>query len=117
MKNKNLFIIGAVVLAAFFFFKKKKTVTPPPPPVPLLPVDNNLHPVDMLPKGPIYPGGLTEGMRVMADNDLTQLILLDGKKYGLTFEQWGSRGYDAYTTINSNILDQVPYGGTYNAGI
>jgi len=115
MKNKNLLIIGAVVIAAFFFFKKKKTVTilPPPPPPPV----DNKFPIDMLPNKPIYPGGLTEGMRVLADNGNEQQILQNGKVYGLTLEQWAERGYDAPTVVSSNILDQIPYGGVYNSGL
>jgi hypothetical protein len=116
MKNKNLLIIGAVVLAAFFFFKKKKTVSilPPPPPPP--PVDN-LFPIDMLPDRTSYPGGLIEGMRVLADNGVEQQILQDGKIYGLTLAQWAERGYDAPTVVSSNILNQIPYGGVYNSGL
>lgn len=115
MKNKNLLIIGAVVIAAFFFFKKKKTVTilPPPPPPPV----DNKFPIDMLPNKPIYPGGLTEGMRVLADNGNEQQILQNGKVYGLTLEQWAQRGYDAPTVVSSNILDQISYGGVYNSGL
>jgi len=115
MKNNNLLIIGAVVIAAFFLFKKKKTVTilPPPPPPPV----DNKFPIDMLPNKPIYPGGLTEGMRVLADNGVEQQILQNGKVYGLTLEQWAQRGYDAPTVVSSNILDQIPYGGVYNSGL
>lgn len=118
MKNKNLLIIGAVVIAAFFFFKKKKTVSilPPPPPPPPPPVDN-LFSIDMLPDRTSYPGGLTEGMRVLADNGNEQQILQDGKIYGLTLEQWVERGYDAPTVVSSYILDQIPYGGVYNSGL
>ena len=120
MKNKNLLIIGAVVIAAFFFFKKKKAVAilpPPPPPSPILPPVDNKFPIDMLPDRTSYPGGLTEGMRVLADNGNEQQILQDGKIYGLTLEQWAARGYDAPTIVSSNILDQIPYGGVYNSGL
>ena len=118
MKNKNLLIIGAVIIAAFFFLRKKKTVSilPPSPSLPLPPVDT-LFPIDMLPDRPIYPGGLTEGMRVLADNGVEQQILQDGKIYGLTLAQWAERGYDAPTIVSSNILDQIPYGGVYNSGL
>jgi hypothetical protein len=116
MKNKNLLIIGAVVIAAFFFFKKKKTTATIPPPPPPSPVDN-LFPIDMLPQKPTYPGGLTEGMRVLADNGNEQQILEDGKVWGLTYDQWAARGFDAWTTVNSNILNQIPYGGVYKGGI
>jgi len=120
MKNKNLLIIGAVVIAAFFFFKKKKAnaiTPPPPPPSPILPPVDNKFPIDMLLDRPTYPGGLTEGMRVLADNGNEQQILQDGKIYGLTLAQWAERGYDAPTIVNSNILDQIPYGGVYNSGL
>jgi hypothetical protein len=133
MKNKNLLIIGAVVIAAFFFFKKKKTapvlpvgptgpvlndgdkMPPPPPPPP----NDRLFPIDMLPKYNTYtyPGGLTEGMRVKADNGDEQQILEDGKLWGLTYDQWAARGFDAWTTVSSNILNEIPYGGVYNYGI
>ena len=116
MKNKNLLIIGAVVIAAFFFFKKKKTTSILPPPPPPLPVDN-LFPIDMLPQRPTYPGGLTEGMRVLADNGNEQQILEDGKIWGLTLDQWAQRGYDAPTIVSSTILNQIPYGGVYNSGL
>jgi len=120
MKNKNLLIIGAVIIAAFFFFKKKKAVAilpPLPPPSPILPPVDNKFPIDMLPDRPTYPGGLTEGMRVLADNGVEQQILQDGKIYGLTLAQWAARGYDAPTIVSSNILDQIPYGGVYNSGL
>jgi hypothetical protein len=118
MKNKNLLIIGAVVIAAFFFFKKKKTVAILPlPPSPILPPVDNKFPIDMLPNKATYPGGLTEGMRVLADNGVEQQILQDGKIYGLTLAQWAERGYDAPTIVSSNILDQIPYGGVYNSGL
>jgi hypothetical protein len=131
MKNKNLLIIGAVVIAAFFFFKKKKTapvlpvgptgpvlndgdkVLPPPPPPP----NDRLFPIDMLPTYNNYPGGLTEGMRVLADNGNEQQILENGYVWGLTYDQWAQRGFDSPTVVSSNILNQIPYGGTYNAGI
>ena len=114
MKNKNLLIIGAVVLAAFFFFKKKKPNAILPPPQPLTPVDNKFT-IDMLEIKATYPGGLTEGMRVIADNGVEQQILQDGKIYGLTYDQWAMRGFDAATVVSSNILDQIPYGGVYNS--
>ena len=116
MKNKNLLIIGAVVIAAFFFFKKKKTTTIIPPLPEPAPVDN-LFPIDMLAQKPTYPAGLTEGMRVLADNGVEQQILEDGKIWGLTLDQWAMRGYDAPTVISSNILNQIPYGGVYQGGI
>jgi hypothetical protein len=132
MKNKNLLIIGAVVIAAFFFFKKKKTTTttttsptnpvlndgdkmpPPPPPPP----NDRLFPIDMLPKYNqyTYPAGLTEGMRVLADNGVEQQILENGKVWGLTYEQWAARGFDAATVVSADILNQIPYGGVYNYG-
>lgn len=120
MKNKNLLIIGVVVIAAFFFFKKKKATAitpPPPPPSPILPPVDNKFPIDMLPDRPTYPGGLTEGMRVLADNGNEQQILEDGKIWGLTLAQWAERGYDAPTIVSSNILNQIPYGGVYNSGL
>jgi hypothetical protein len=134
MKNKNLLIIGAVVIAAFFFFKKKKTATiaptgptgptgpvlndndkTPPPPPPPPPPNDRLFPIDMLPKftSNNYPGGLVDGMRVKADNGDEQQILEDGKLWGLTYDQWAARGFDAWTTVNSDILNQIPYGGVY----
>jgi len=118
MKNKNLLIIGAVLIAAFFFFKKKKTIPilPPPPPPPPPPVDNKF-PINMLAEKPTYPGGLTEGMRVMPDNFAEQQILENGKRFGLTYDQWAMRGFDSYVTVSSNILDQIPYGGVYNSGL
>jgi hypothetical protein len=131
MKNKNLLIIGAVVIAAFFFLKKKKkaTIAPiepmnpvlndgdkmPPPPPP----NDRLFPIDMLPEynSYTYPAGLTEGMRVKADNGDEQQILENGKLWGLTYDQWAARGFDAWTTVNSNILIQIPYGGVYQGGM
>ena len=136
MKNKNLLIIGAVVIAALFFFKKKKTATiapagpmgptgpvlnnndkmPPPPPPP--PPPNDRFPKDMLPifSSNNYPGGLTEGMRVLADDGVEQQLLENGFIWGLTYDQWARRGFDAATVVSSDILNQIPYGGTYNAG-
>jgi hypothetical protein len=85
---------------------------------PILPIKSDqLYARDMLPNSNynIYPGGLSEGMRVMADNDPTQLILENGKKWELTNEQLQMRGYDFYVTVNSNILNQIPFGGIYNS--
>lgn len=127
MKNKNLLIIGAVVIAAFFFFKKKKTTTTNGNPIlptdggsPVLPSgDFNLHPIDMLADtvSNSYPSGITEGMRVVADNDATQYIIENGKKWGLTYDQWAQRGFDSYTVLRSDILNLIPDGGLYNNGI
>jgi hypothetical protein len=118
MKNKNLLIIGAVVIAAFFLFKKKKTaaILPTSPILPPPPIDNKF-PIDMLPQRPTYPGGLIEGMRVVADNGQEQQILIDGKIYGFTYDQWAQRGFDAATVVSSDILNQIPYGGVYNSGL
>jgi len=129
MKNKNLLIIGAVIIAAIFFFKKKKAkeVLPVGPTGPVLndgdkmpppPPNDRLYPIDMLPKNNTYtyPGGLTEGMRVLADNGVEQQLLENGFVWGLTYDQWAQRGFDAATVVSSSILDQIPYGGTYNAG-
>ena len=127
MKNKNLLIIGAVVIAAFFFFKKKKTTTTNGNPIlptdggsPVLPSgDFNLHPIDILADtvSNSYPSGITEGMRVVADNDATQYIIENGKKWGLTYDQWAQRGFDSYTVLRSDILNLIPDGGLYNNGI
>jgi hypothetical protein len=127
MKNKKILIIGALVIAAIFFLKKKKTTTTNGNPIlpadkgnPILPSgDLNLHPIDMLADtiSNSYPSGVTEGMRVVADNDATQYIIQNGKKFGLTYDQWAQRGFDAYTVLRSDILDLVPYGGLYNNGI
>jgi hypothetical protein len=117
MKNKNLLIIGAVVIAAFFFFKKKKTVAilPPPPPLPA-PVDNKF-PIDMLPIPQFftYPDGIYEGMRAQGFD--TQYLIQNGKKYGITFDQWQSRGFDAGIIVDQIKLDQIPDGGLYNMSI
>jgi len=125
MKNKNLLIIGAVIIAAIFFLKKKKSTTKNNNPI--LPANNgnpvllndggNLHPNDPLPDKYNYPNGIIEGMRVIADNDATQYIIENGKKYGLTYDQWQQRGFDAYTVLRSDILDLIPDGGIYNNGL
>jgi hypothetical protein len=113
MKNKNLLIIGAVVIAAFFLFKKKKVVTilPPPPPPPL----DNLHPIDMLENKFNYPNGIYEGMRAQGFD--TQYLIQDGKKYGITFQQWQERGFDAGIPVDQSILNLIPDGGLYNNGL
>jgi len=127
MKNKNLLIIGAVIIAAIFIFKKakdKKKLTNNDNPIlpangnPVLLNDGgNLHPNDPLPDKYNYPNGIIEGMRVIADNDATQYIIENGKKYGLTYDQWQQRGFDAYTVLRSDILDLIPDGGLYNNGL
>ena len=122
MKNKNLLIIGAVIIAAFFFFKKKKATAilpPPPPPSPTLPpppIDNKF-PIDMLeiPQTFSYPEGIYEGMRAVGFD--TQYLIQDGKKYGITFEQWQSRGFDPGISVDQFKLDQIPDGGLYNMSI
>jgi hypothetical protein len=113
MKNKNLLIIGAVVIAAFFLFKKKKIVTilPPPPPQPL----DNLHPNDMLENKFSYPNGIYEGMRAQGFD--TQYLIQDGKKYGITFQQWQEKGFDAGIPVDQSILNLIPDGGLYNNGL
>jgi hypothetical protein len=60
-----------------------------------------------------YPGGLVDGMRVLADNGVEQQILEDGKIWGLTYDQWAARGFDAATVVSADILNQIPYGGVY----
>ena len=98
MKNKNLLIIGAVVIAAIFFLKRKKTMS--------LPEVKN--PVDMLPKF-LYPKGIVEGMRAQGID--TQYLIMDGKKYGITYAQWEARGFDPGTPIDQSILNLIPDGG------
>ena len=118
MKNKNLLIIGAVVIAAFFFFKKKKTaaILPTSPILPPPPVDNKF-PIDMLEIQQTfsYPEGIYEGMRAVGFD--TQYLIQNGKKYGITFEQWQSRGFDPGISVDQFKLDQVPDGGLYNMSI
>jgi hypothetical protein len=112
MKNKNLLIIGAVILVAFFLFKKKKQVAilPPPPPG-----GNNLHPLDMLENKFTYPNGIYEGMRAQGFD--TQYLIQDGKKYGITFQQWQERGFDPGIIVDQSILNLIPDGGLYNNGL
>jgi len=113
MKNKNYLIIGAVILAAFFFFKKKKTVTilPPPPP----PGGGDLHPIDMLENKFSYPNGIYEGMRAQGFD--TQYLIQNGKKFGITFQQWQERGFDPGVVVDQSILNLIPDGGLYNNGL
>lgn len=99
MKNKNLLIIGAVLIAAIFFLKRKKK------PMPLPEVKN---PVNMLPEF-LYPKGIFEGMRAQGLD--TQYLIMDGKKYGITYGQWEARGFDQGTPIDQSILNLIPDGG------
>ena len=104
MKKSNYIIIGALVIAAFLFFKNKsaKKIVDVPTPKPLF----------------VYPVGISEGMRVVASNgDGTQFLIENGKKYGITLEQWTARGFDPYIVIDSKILDLVPNGGLLNNGL
>lgn len=118
MKNKNLLIIGAVVIAAFFLFKKKKTaaILPTLPILPPPPVDNKF-PIDMLPTPQFftYPDGIYEGMRAVGFD--TQYLIQNGKKYGITYEQWQSRGFDPGIIVDQFKLDLIPDGGLYNMSI
>ena len=118
MKNKNLLIIGAVVVAAFFFFKKKKTaaILPTLPILPPPPIDNKF-PIDMLPTPQFftYPDGIYEGMRAVGLD--TQYLIQNGKKYGITYEQWQSRGFDPGIIVDQFKLDLIPDGGLYNMSI
>ena len=90
MKNKNLLIIGAIVIAAIFIFKKPKDKTKlTSDGNPILPNDNinpvlpsgdiNLHPIDMIAKETTftYPNGIYEGMRAQGFD--TQYLIQDGK--------------------------------------
>jgi hypothetical protein len=40
-----------------------------------------------------------------------------GKKYGITLEQWIARGYDPYIVIEQRIIDLIPSGGILNNGM
>lgn len=114
MKNKNYLIIGAVILAAFFFFKKKKTITLLPPSLPL-PGENDFYPIDMIADKFTYPNGIYEGMRAQGFD--TQYLIQDGKKFGITFEQWQDRGFDSGVVVDQSILNLIPDGGLYNNGL
>jgi hypothetical protein len=118
MKNKNLLIIGAVIVAAFFFFKKKKTaaILPTSPILPPPPIDNKF-PIDMLPTPQFftYPDGIYEGMRAVGFD--TQYLIQNGKKYGISYEQWQSRGFDPGIIVDQFKLDLIPDGGLYNMSI
>lgn len=118
MENKNLLIIGAVVVAAFFFFKKKKTaaILPTSPILPPPPTDNKF-PIDMLPTPQFftYPDGIYEGMRAVGFD--TQYLIQNGKKYGISYEQWQSRGFDPGIIVDQFKLDLIPDGGSYNMSI
>jgi len=112
MKNKNYLIIGAVILAAFFFFKKKKTsaILPPPPPG-----GGDLHPIDMISDKFSYPNGIYEGMRAQGFD--TQYLIQNGKKFGITFQQWQERGFDPGVVVDQSILNLIPDGGILNNGL
>jgi hypothetical protein len=112
MKNKNLLIIGGLIIAAFFFFKKKKTVSilPPPPFMPTFEPITPMLPIKILPPKNIYPNGVYEDMRAVGID--TQYLIKNGKKYGITFDQWQTRGFDAGTPVDQYILDTIPDGGT-----
>jgi hypothetical protein len=114
MKNKNYLIIGVVILAAFFLFKKKKTVTILPPPPPPL-GGGDLHPIDMLENKFSYPNGIYEGMRAQGFD--TQYLIQDGKKFGITFQQWQERGFDSGVVVDQSILNLIPDGGLLNNGL
>jgi hypothetical protein len=122
MKNKNLLIIGAVVIAAIFYFKSAKAkkvkdlpVGPILPGGPILPTgDFNLHPMDPLPEKFSYPNGIYEGMRAQGFD--TQYLIQDGKKYGITFQQWQERGFDPGIVVDQSILNLIPDGGILNNG-
>jgi len=118
MENKNLLIIGAVVIAAFFLFKNKKTaaILPTLPILPPPPVDNKF-PIDMLPTPQFftYPDGIYEGMRAVGLD--TQYLIQNGKKYGISYEQWQSRGFDPGIIVDQFKLDLIPDGGSYNMSI
>ena len=109
MKTSNFIIIGAIILGAYFLLRKKPLVTTPEKP---LSAPNNDTPLS------VYPVGVTEGMRVVgANGDGTQYLIQQGKKYGITLEQWVARGYDPYIVIEQRIIDLIPSGGTLNNGM
>lgn len=98
MKTSNYLIIGAIIIGAYFLIKKKP-----------LKIDNKNSSMF------VYPTGITEGMRVIGENgDGTQYIIKNGKKYGITLDQWIARGYDPYIVIDAKILDLIPSGGILN---
>ena len=112
MKNKNLFIIGAVIIAAIFYFKnakaKKLKDLPVSPILPPPPVDNKF-PIDMIAVGFNYPNPTYEGMRAQGLD--TQYLIKDGVKYGITFDQWVRRNYDPGIPVDQSILNLIPDGG------
>jgi hypothetical protein len=109
MKNSNYLIIGAIILGVYFLLRKKPIVTTLEKP---LVTPNNEKPLF------VYPVGITEGMKVLGNNsDGTQYLIQQGKKYGITFEQWVSRGYDPYIIVDQLILNSIPDGGLLNNGL
>ena len=112
MKTSNYIIIGAIILGAYFIFRKKPLIDTPDMPL-VAPNTPDLNiPIS------VYPVGVTEGMRVVGGNgDGTQYLIQQGKKYGITLEQWIARGYDPYIVIDQRIIDLIPSGGILNNGM
>jgi hypothetical protein len=111
MKTSNYIIIGAIIIGAYFLLRKKPLIDTPEKPL-VSPNTPDLNiPIS------VYPVGVTEGMRVVGGNgDGTQYLIQQGKKYGITLEQWIARGYDPYIVIDQRIIDLIPSGGTLNNG-
>ena len=120
--NKNLktgLVVVAIAALAYWFYKRPKAVsntpTPEPTPEPTPPTEPTPEPV----KEYVLPEGIVNGSRIHADGDDTQWIIEDNKRWGITWEQWVARNWDA-PTINfpdTKILYSIPYGGTWRNGL
>jgi hypothetical protein len=112
--NKNLktgLVIVVIVALAYWFYKKPKAAsntsepTPEPTPEPF--------------KEYVLPAGVVNGSRIRAEGDDTQWIIEDNKRWGITWEQWVARNWDAPTIVfpDTTILYSIPNGGTWRNGL
>lgn len=119
-KTKTIAVVAvAAIIIAYFLFRKKDTkVTPPPTPELPPPPPPPQPPVELPIFVPPYqlPNGIYNGQRCVG-TDGTQYIIKDNMKYGLTWEQWVARNWDAYEIVNGEDLNSVPNGGLWQGGL
>jgi hypothetical protein len=128
--NKNLktgLVVVAIAALAYWFYKKSKAVTvavkttdPTPAPTPEPEPDPIPDPILPPPSVPyVLPAGVVNGSRIHAEGDDTQWIIEDNKRWGITWEQWVARNWDAPTIKfpDTSILYTIPNGGTWRGGL
>ena len=118
--NKNLktgLVVVAIAALAYWFYKKPKAASNTPEPIPEPTPSPEPTPEPF--KEYVLPAGVVNGSRIRAEGDDTQWIIEDNKRWGITWEQWVARNWDAPTIVfpDTTILYSIPNGGTWRNGL